>query len=56
MDEKELLKLIEKMADRGSYTSSEDSPSWNAYRKASEITDTSVIPFLNNLTGAIVQL
>lgn len=49
MVERELLKLIEKMADRGSYTSSEDSPSWNAYRKAREITDISVIPFLNNL-------
>ncbi|PGM49019.1 HEAT repeat domain-containing protein [Bacillus sp. AFS053548] len=49
MDEKELLNLIQKMADKGSYTSSDDSPSWHAYRKAEQITDTSVIPFLNNL-------
>lgn len=56
MDEKDLLELIKQMSESDSiynekegYYTNEGSPSWNARRKAEQLTDTSVIPFLNNL-------
>jgi HEAT repeat protein len=56
VDEKELLELIKQMSESDSiynekdgYYTNEGSPSWNARRKAEQLTDTSVIPFLNNL-------
>ncbi|SMQ81000.1 HEAT repeat-containing protein [Bacillus sp. OV166] len=54
MDEKELLELIKQMSEtdtiyKEGYYTSEDSPSWNAYRKAEQLTDANLIPFLNNL-------
>ena len=56
MDEKELLDLIKQMSDFDSiydekegYYTSEGSPAWIATRKAEQLTDTSIIPFLNNL-------
>lgn len=56
MDQKELLELIKQMSEADSiynekngYYTSEGSPAWIARRKAEQLTDTSVIPFLNNL-------
>ncbi|MGK7379738.1 HEAT repeat domain-containing protein [Planococcus sp. 1R117A] len=56
MNEKDLLELIKQMSATdfivderdGSYTS-EDSPSWKAYRKAEQLNDPTVLPFLDAL-------
>lgn len=56
MDENDLLELIKQMSEADSiynekegYYTNEGSPSWIATRKAEQLTDTGMIPFLNNL-------
>lgn len=56
MDQKELLELIKQMSEADSiydekkgYYTSEGSPAWIARRKAEQLTDSSVIPFLTHL-------
>jgi HEAT repeat protein len=56
VDENNLLELIKQMSESDSiynekegYSTNEGSPSWNAFRKAEQLTDTTVIPFLKNL-------
>ncbi|USK68530.1 HEAT repeat domain-containing protein [Peribacillus asahii] len=61
MDEKELLELIKQMSsdeielvyDKKMKLYVSEGPSWNAYRKAEQLTDITVIPFLNNLLEKI---
>lgn len=48
MSEKELLELIKKMSERDNY-SSDESPSFKAYRKAEQLTDVHHISFLQSL-------